>query len=98
MHTTPDQLRSLSDSLLNVSGNVPLHERFRALFTLKAVGGEEAVKIIAEGECQNLLSNPTQPNEGMEPGRFSKRAERLELIMCPVLASASLQASKTPPP
>jgi hypothetical protein len=46
---TPTQLSSLSDCLLNTSRSYPLHERFRALFTLKAVGGPQAVSIIAKG-------------------------------------------------
>jgi hypothetical protein len=46
---TPTQLSSLSDCLLNTSRSYPLHERFRALFTLKAVGGSQAVSIIAKG-------------------------------------------------
>lgn len=47
--TSPAQLQSLSDCLLNVSGKTPLHERFRALFTLKAIKGPEAVRIISQG-------------------------------------------------
>jgi len=46
---TPAQLSTLSDCLLNTSRTYPLHERFRALFTLKAVGGPHAVSIIARG-------------------------------------------------
>jgi deoxyhypusine monooxygenase len=46
---TPAQLGSLKATLLNTSGSTPLHERFRALFMLKAVGGDEVVNIIAEG-------------------------------------------------
>jgi deoxyhypusine monooxygenase len=46
---SPTQLSSLSDCLLNTSRSYPLHERFRALFTLKAVGGPQAVSIIAKG-------------------------------------------------
>ncbi|WVQ79672.1 deoxyhypusine hydroxylase [Cryptococcus sp. DSM 104549] len=49
VQVTPEQLSSLSDTLLNTSGATPLHERFRALFMLKAVGGDEVVDIIAEG-------------------------------------------------
>ncbi|KAG7088322.1 deoxyhypusine hydroxylase [Marasmius oreades] len=44
---TPEQLKALEDSLLNTTGNVPLHIRFRALFTLKALKSEEAIKIIS---------------------------------------------------
>ncbi|OCH90913.1 ARM repeat-containing protein [Obba rivulosa] len=42
-------LSALEASLLNVSGNVPLHKRFRALFTLKALKNDEAVEIISKG-------------------------------------------------
>lgn len=43
------ELQALEDSLLNKSGTVPLHNRFRALFTLKALKNEEAIQIISEG-------------------------------------------------
>ena len=49
---TDAQLAALRATLLNTSGNVPLHERFRALFMLKAVGGDEVVRIVAEGELR----------------------------------------------
>ncbi|KAF5382513.1 hypothetical protein D9615_002915 [Tricholomella constricta] len=42
-------LKALEDSLLNKSGNVALHTRFRALFTLKSLKNEDAVRIIASG-------------------------------------------------
>ncbi|KAI0795368.1 ARM repeat-containing protein [Irpex lacteus] len=44
-----ETLASLEATLLNTPGNVPLHKRFRALFTLKALKNEDAVKIISEG-------------------------------------------------
>ncbi|WVN87701.1 deoxyhypusine hydroxylase [Cryptococcus depauperatus CBS 7841] len=47
--TSAEKMMVLRDTLLNVSGSTPLHERFRALFMLKAVGGDEVVDIIAEG-------------------------------------------------
>ena len=43
------ELSTLEALLLNLSGNVPLHNRFRALFTLKALKNEEAVRIISKG-------------------------------------------------
>ncbi|KIK57226.1 hypothetical protein GYMLUDRAFT_173046 [Collybiopsis luxurians FD-317 M1] len=43
------QLQALQDSLLNSSGNVPLHDRFRSLFTLKSLKNEDAIKIISKG-------------------------------------------------
>ncbi|KAL0961329.1 hypothetical protein HGRIS_006286 [Hohenbuehelia grisea] len=42
-------LDALTAALLNTSGNVPLHNRFRALFTLKALKNDDAVRIISEG-------------------------------------------------
>jgi deoxyhypusine monooxygenase len=44
-----DELRSLEDCLCNAAGDVPLHTRFRALFTLKALKSEDAVTIISKG-------------------------------------------------
>jgi hypothetical protein len=46
---SPSDLKTLEASLLNKSGNVPLHTRFRALFTLKALKSEDAVHVISEG-------------------------------------------------
>ena len=43
-------LAALEAALLNTSGNVPLHNRFRALFTLKALKNDEVVDIISKGE------------------------------------------------
>ncbi|EMD40106.1 hypothetical protein CERSUDRAFT_151063 [Gelatoporia subvermispora B] len=48
-NVSQDSLITLEASLLNVSGNVPLHNRFRALFTLKALKNDEAVQIISKG-------------------------------------------------
>ncbi|KAI0926845.1 deoxyhypusine hydroxylase [Taiwanofungus camphoratus] len=42
-------LSALETALLNTAGNVPLHNRFRALFTLKALKNDEAVRIISKG-------------------------------------------------
>ncbi|KAJ7259607.1 hypothetical protein B0H12DRAFT_1108825 [Mycena haematopus] len=42
-------LKVLEDSLLNTSGGVLLHNRFRALFTLKSLKTEEAVRVISAG-------------------------------------------------
>ena len=52
---TDAQLAALRATLLNTSGSVPLHERFRALFMLKAVGGDEVVRIVAEGELREVV-------------------------------------------
>ncbi|KAJ3509529.1 hypothetical protein NLJ89_g5182 [Agrocybe chaxingu] len=46
---SPFELKKLEDCLLNTSGDVPLHTRFRALFTLKGLKSEDAVKIISKG-------------------------------------------------
>ena len=42
-------LQSLEAKLLNETGNVPLHDRFRALFALKALANDQAVSIISKG-------------------------------------------------
>jgi deoxyhypusine monooxygenase len=47
-----NELNALEECLLNVSGKVPLHVRFRALFTLKGLKSEEAVTIIGKGTMQ----------------------------------------------
>ena len=44
-----DQLKSLENALLSRTGDVPLHRRFRALFTLKSLKNEDAVRIISRG-------------------------------------------------
>lgn len=52
---TPEELVSLEAALLNTSGTVPLHNRFRALFTLKALKDDRAVEIITKGAHCLLL-------------------------------------------
>lgn len=52
-----ETLTSLESTLLNTSGTVPLHKRFRALFTLKALQNDVAVDIISKGTscvCYNV--------------------------------------------
>ncbi|OWZ62814.1 deoxyhypusine hydroxylase [Cryptococcus neoformans] len=49
VQVSSEQMATLKATLLNTPGNVPLHERFRALFMLKAVGGDEVVDIVSEG-------------------------------------------------
>jgi hypothetical protein len=53
---TSAKLTELESILLNTSGNVSLAQRFRALFTLKAIGSsdERVVDIIGKGEAQVL--------------------------------------------
>jgi len=43
------KLNALEAALLNKSGHVLLHDRFRALFTLKALKNEQAIQIISQG-------------------------------------------------
>ena len=47
-------LQVLEDTLLNKSGSVPLHTRFRVLFTLKSLKNEDAARIISAGPRSNL--------------------------------------------
>ncbi|KAL7414138.1 ARM repeat-containing protein [Mrakia frigida] len=49
MEVTPAALLKLEECLLNTSGDHPLHNRFRALFTIKAVGGATAIEIVSKG-------------------------------------------------
>ncbi|KAI0036525.1 deoxyhypusine hydroxylase [Vararia minispora EC-137] len=49
LSVSPAELQSLEAALLNTSGTVPLHSRFRALFTLKALKNEAAIRIISKG-------------------------------------------------
>ncbi|KAF9533222.1 armadillo-type protein [Crepidotus variabilis] len=48
IQVSPDKLKSLEECLCNFKGNVALHTRFRALFTLKALKSDEAVGIISK--------------------------------------------------
>ena len=50
------ELNNLEALLLNIHGNVPLHNRFRALFTLKALKSDQAVHIISKGEIMSSAS------------------------------------------
>ena len=53
---TQDTLEALEASLLNTSGLVPLHDRFRALFTLKvAQEQEKVIEIIGKGVLLHFL-------------------------------------------
>lgn len=52
----PSELNNLEALLLNTSGNVPLHNRFRALFTLKALKSDQAVHIISKGDIMSSAS------------------------------------------
>ena len=50
VNVSSENIQLLRAILLNTSGKTPLHERFRALFMLKALGNDRVVKIISEGE------------------------------------------------
>jgi len=45
----------LLDQQLN-SNETPLAQRFRALFTLKGLGGQRAIEIIGKGTLSTILS------------------------------------------
>ncbi|KZT64906.1 ARM repeat-containing protein [Daedalea quercina L-15889] len=49
VQTDAAKLAALEATLLNTTRNVPLHNRFRALFTLKSLKSEEAIRIISKG-------------------------------------------------
>jgi len=49
LNVSQSDLGNLEALLLNNAGSVPLHNRFRALFTLKALKSDEAVRIISKG-------------------------------------------------
>ncbi|CAE6480857.1 unnamed protein product [Rhizoctonia solani] len=46
---TSESFTKLEATLLNTSGDVPLHARFRSLFTLKALPGQQSIDIISKG-------------------------------------------------
>ncbi|KAH7885301.1 armadillo-type protein [Phlebopus sp. FC_14] len=45
---SPGELKALEAALLNTTGQVALHDRFRALFTLKSLKSEDAVSTISK--------------------------------------------------
>jgi deoxyhypusine monooxygenase len=49
MVATKEAIDALERQLLNATGDVPLHSRFRALFTLKSLKSEAAIAAIAKG-------------------------------------------------
>lgn len=59
-------LQSLEDNLLNKSGNVLLHNRFRALFTLKGLKSDDAVKIISKGITFHIFAPISTHLSGFE--------------------------------
>lgn len=52
-----EQYDNLERLLLNKTGATPLHERFRALFTLKSLKTDRAIKIISTGKCMRSGSS-----------------------------------------
>ena len=56
---TQTDLQQLEKSLLNASGDIPLHNRFRALFTLKALKNEDAVQVISKGKLHFRIISQT---------------------------------------
>lgn len=71
MSVSSEQLKSLESSLLNHAGNVPLHNRFRSLFTLKSLKNDDAVRIISQGYSkQSNLDNEHWPWPLRFLGRF----------------------------
>ena len=49
MGATKEAIDALERQLLNATGDVPLHNRFRALFTLKSLESEAAIAVITKG-------------------------------------------------
>lgn len=49
MAATKETIDSLERQLLNTTGDIPLHSRFRALFTLKSLKSEAAIAAISKG-------------------------------------------------
>jgi len=49
MAATKETIDALEKRLLNATGDIPLHNRFRALFTLKSLKSEAAIAAIAKG-------------------------------------------------
>ena len=68
-------LAALEAALLNTSGSVPLHNRFRALFTLKALKNDTAVQIISKGPSSWILVRGTR-REGLTGACRLRRRER----------------------
>lgn len=87
VQVSPEQMATLKATLLNTPGNVPLHERFRALFMLKAVGGDAVVDIISEGKSIILWGNKISSKQlcGRPEGPFTSFKARA--CLCPRSAS-----------
>jgi hypothetical protein len=68
LNVSQSELNNLEALLLNTSGNVPLHNRFRALFTLKALKSDQAIIIIAKGRPFNVQIRATHSHLCRLPG------------------------------
>ena len=55
MAVSSNELKLLEDCLCNTNGDVPLHTRFRTLFTLKSLKSDDAVAIISNGIIRFLV-------------------------------------------
>ena len=55
MAATKETIDALEKRLLNTTGDVPLHHRFRALFTLKSLKSEAAIAAIAKGRLLRFV-------------------------------------------
>lgn len=69
LNVSHSDLGNLEALLLNNSGNVPLHNRFRALFTLKALKSDEAVRIISKGSAYSQRYGQGTRLTGMQGSR-----------------------------
>lgn len=54
---TSSELAALEASFLNKSGNVPLHQRYKALFSLTDLKSPDVIRIISEGMPLSLINN-----------------------------------------
>lgn len=61
LQVTQDQIDGLHSTLINRTGSVPLASRFRALFTLKAIGSEPAIQAIGDA------LRPSSPDAKNQP-------------------------------
>ncbi|KAH7096431.1 ARM repeat-containing protein [Auriculariales sp. MPI-PUGE-AT-0066] len=60
---SPEELAALESTLLNTNGSIPLAQRFRALFTLKAIKSNESIDIISK---ENRNEDPMVRHEAAE--------------------------------
>jgi hypothetical protein len=70
MTVSSSDLSALRAALLNTNGTVPLHDRFRALFTLKSLKNDEAVQIISEGTFRPSFIRAIFSISSMDPSIY----------------------------